>query len=335
MKITVRGPDLLLLEDLGAPIRLMGGILILVGVGFAWSAASTATSQIAPSAIAVVCVLGGLAALVLPQRVTAAFDRTRHTLVITHRSLLRGFKREEVDFSKIASVVAEPGERLHDANQTYRVCIVLQNGTRLPLTSYFSSSSCHAIAAAAASEFLGLARAPSTPAHPAMPSAVLGHPNSKAALVFTFLFSAIFCGVGGSMMWREWHLLSVALPTQAVVLGTNVETHRGSKSTTYKPVVAYRYHVDGANRVSSKVTVLNESRSGRWAYDLVAHWRTGDVTTAWYDPADPDTAFLLHEWSFLPLFFVGFSVLFMFVVLYTAAKDKRLRAAAAQVKAAT
>jgi hypothetical protein len=54
---------------------------------------------------------------------------------------------------------------------------------------------------------------------------------------------------------------------------------------------------------------MEASRSGSWAYDVVARYDIGKLTTAYYDSNDPSQAFLLHEYTFFPYLLMLFPMI--------------------------
>ena len=328
VKISRATPDLLVLTDLGAPLRITGVIAFIISGAFVVGAIRSPAPVVIPWVAALVLGAGSIAMILLPQRVTAVFDRSSRTLRISRRSI-RGSTLDEVDFRRISSVIAEGSRSSVTAPATWRVCIVLQDGTRVPLTSYYDSSTTHMQAAAAANEFLGLP--PVTPESPvaqgdaAAPRIVTKRPPSIFVLSVITIFAIVFAGFGVRLLLVEWHRLTVSLPTRAYVLSTDVQTVRSSgrnSSISYRPVVLYRFRVDGRDYTAQSVTPLNESRGGHWAFDLVSRYRAGDSVTAWYDPARPQTAFLRHEWSLMPLVFIAFPLLFIGVALFAFKKSR-------------
>jgi hypothetical protein len=333
VKILLRTPDRLVLADSGASLRAIGGIFIAVGAAFLFAGIRDPAHNIMAMLIGPILGVIGLAFVLLPSRVTASFDRPSHTLVIT-RHTLRTTTRDEVDLSKVSDVVAE--QSVSAATQratqaTFRVTIVLRDGYRLPLTSWYTSGSSHAQAAAAARAFLGIVETPpATPTPDPMDAVLRDLPAGIAATVRTMqsrgvsgrrfpiavfiLFAGCFTALGSWLNYQQYRKLSNYVAAPAIVLFTDVASHRGNKGgMTYSPVVTYRYHVGERDFVSSNTTVMRESRSGMWAQHIASRYHRGDSTTAWYDPTDPTQAFLVHEYSGLPSIFIAVSVLFMLI----------------------
>ena len=327
-----------MLTDLGAPIRAVGGVCLILGATFIAVGGRGIGSAVMPTLIGGVVAIAGLLMVVLPSRVTAAFDRPGRTLVITRRGITgRKQTRDEVDLSKISGVEAAESTGLARPGQTasgtgmFRVEIVLRDGARVPLTSYYSNSPTHATAAAAARAFLGLA--PPAPAvgaaSPVLPSAERRVPRSS--LVFMAVLCSAFVALGAWLFLTEGRRLSNARPVPATVLATDVRsvrsTGRGGTTVTLKPVVLFRYNINGREYTADRVTPLNESRSGQWAYKLIARYPVGATVTAWFDPAHPEQAFLLHEWSLPPLFFVVFPLLLLGLMTFMVLRARRTAAA--------
>jgi hypothetical protein len=88
----------------------------------------------------------------------------------------------------------------------------------------------------------------------------------------------------------------------AVVQASAVEAVRGSKgSTSFRPFVTYQYSVNGRRYASTQVNVLSVSRSYGWAQSMSTRFVPGAPTTAYVNPDDPASAYLVHEISLLPL----------------------------------
>ena len=137
--------------------------------------------------------------------------------------------------------------------------------------------------------------------------------------LFVVLFTAvplIFVAVGTYMAASQHQKITTWQPVQATVLSARVEQHTsrdsdGRSSTTYKPVIEYRYEVDGRSYTCDKVTPLSETRSGGWARRIANRYKAGRACEAYYDPQAPAEAFLVREYSFFPYLFILFPVPFL------------------------
>ena len=320
MHVAKHTPDQLVLTDSGATLRMIGAFLLVFGGIFVYSGMQQSMLALPPIIIGSFAALGGIAFVVLPGRVIAAFDKPSHTLIITRRGV-RGYTRDEVDFSRITDVATESSQ-IGRGGTTWRVAIVLKDGTRIPLTAWYSSSPLHQVAADAAERFLGLAP-PGGPEGASQSAGRLAlrhrqHAQSRASIGCMMILCGLFLAVGGTMTYVIASRLMTWRPVSATVLSTRVLTVRGSKGGVgYLPYVAYRYQVDDRQYIGTRVTILNESRSGTWAYDLTRRYEVGSEVTAYVDPANPARAYLLHEWSFLPMLFTSVPLVAVLSLLWT------------------
>jgi len=130
--------------------------------------------------------------------------------------------------------------------------------------------------------------------------------------IFIGLFTIVplvFLGFGGYMAWSQHHKITTYQPVPATVLSADVKTirtrdSRGRTSTSYKPVVKYRYQVDGRTHTCDAVTPIEESGMHSWAHGIVEQYPAGQETEAYYNPADPSEAFLVKQYSFFPYVFL-------------------------------
>jgi hypothetical protein len=129
------------------------------------------------------------------------------------------------------------------------------------------------------------------------------------------IFGLGFMSIGWGLGITQQYRLATYEPVSARVLSSHVSSHtshgRHGTSTTYSPVVNYVYSVKGAEYQSSRATVINVSSSGNWAWNIVARYPKGALTTAWYSPSDPSSAFLVHEADSFPYIFALFPAIFV------------------------
>jgi hypothetical protein len=122
-------------------------------------------------------------------------------------------------------------------------------------------------------------------------------------------FAGLFIVIGGTLARSQETRLRDWRPVEALVTGSEIRAHRGSKSTTYAPVVRFTYRVDGIEHTAGKTSPLDVSSSESWARALVARFPTGQHTTAYYDPGAPGEAYLVHEADIFPYLFILFPML--------------------------
>jgi hypothetical protein len=132
---------------------------------------------------------------------------------------------------------------------------------------------------------------------------------------FFLLIAVGVTGVGGWQIWDQHRQIATYQPVAATVLASRVEVHRGSKSTTYRPDVEYRYQVAGQMYSSRAVLPARASASSRWAHEVVRRYPPGAGTTAYHDPGNPAAAFLYRHYSFAPYLLVFMGMIFVTIVL--------------------
>jgi hypothetical protein len=96
---------------------------------------------------------------------------------------------------------------------------------------------------------------------------------------------------------------------EVVTPGPEVKVRTGTgknRSTTYTPVVRYRYESRGSIYRSESVFPVSGSVSKSRAYEVVNQFPVGRAVKVYYDPADPGQAFLVRRWEFWPYLFVMF-----------------------------
>ena len=77
------------------------------------------------------------------------------------------------------------------------------------------------------------------------------------------------------------------------IVSSQVESHRGSKTTQYSPVLRYRYTARNKEYVGDRYTFDSSSSSdSRLARDVVAAHPAGRAVTVYYDPDRPESAIL-------------------------------------------
>jgi hypothetical protein len=137
------------------------------------------------------------------------------------------------------------------------------------------------------------------------------------ALIILFgVFGVGFMTIGVWLLVLQQYRLAVYQPTPATVVSSHVSTHHGRHGTSYWPAITYAYSVGGQSYRSDRVFPaggmpdFNES-----AWQTVARYPAGAAITAWYDPAEPGSAFLIHFGSYFPFLFILFPSVFVIVSL--------------------
>ncbi len=96
-------------------------------------------------------------------------------------------------------------------------------------------------------------------------------------------------------------------PVEAVILSKELQVNRHGESDTYKPLIEYRYEVDGQTYTSKRYDIIDAASSARAGKErILERYEVGETVTAYYDPDNPAEAVLTREVS---LEFVVFIIL--------------------------
>lgn len=104
------------------------------------------------------------------------------------------------------------------------------------------------------------------------------------------------------------------------VLGVVTESRvEDSPIDMMKPVVRYRYAVDGSTFIGFRVTFSGYGVSRSAMVQLIAPYPEGSTVTVYYDPANPASSVLNNlaksDWRYWLMFGIGFWLLAAFLAL--------------------
>jgi hypothetical protein len=307
MKIVVRSPTELIIRDSAAMLRAFGVFLGALGAFVIWIGLTQDPDGrigTVPIVLGGLVALGGVLLVALPTRKTFAFSKTERVFILTRERFGR-VQRQTIPLRDIADVSLDESSST-DSSSTYRVVLTLVDQRRIPWTSYYTSGVVSKRAVVdVVREFLELEQIPRPGSGAPTASDEREARRGRLAVFAIGAFCCLFLGVGVTMVVKEQRRLLTFQPVTATVLSTRVEEHSDSDGSTYEPVVVYRYRVQDREYTASRVTPLRESRSGRWASRVTARYEVGGTYTAYYDPGNPEEAFLIRHRSVLPWAFVG------------------------------
>lgn len=307
MKIVVRTPTELIIRDSAAMLRAFGVFLGALGAFAIWLGLTQDPDGrigTVPIVLGGLVALGGVLLVVLPTRKTFAFSKAERVFILARERFGR-VQRQTIPLRDIADVSLEESTS-SDSSSAYRVVLTLVDQRRIPWTSYYTSGVVSKRAVVdTVREFLEIEQTPRPGSGAPTASDEREARRGRLAVFVIGAFCCVFLGVGVTMVVKEQRRLLTFQPVTATVLSTRVEEHSDSDGSTYEPVVVYRYRVRDREYTASRVTPLRESRSGRWASRVTGRYEVGGTYTAYYDPANPEEAFLMRHRSVLPWAFVG------------------------------
>ncbi len=114
-------------------------------------------------------------------------------------------------------------------------------------------------------------------------------------IVFSLLWSAIIMFFDGQLvyaMYRQWRATAYAV-TEGTVLSSTVEVSESDDSTTHRPIVRYRYHVNDQEFFGDRLTYgVFFSMGALYADAIVSRHPPGSSVPVYFNPADPADALL-------------------------------------------
>lgn len=340
MNVVLQTPNQLVVHEGVLKTVLVGAIFLAVGGGLITlrlTSPSGWSGNAGPWLIYLVggvFVVVGLAALVMSADRRFVFDRSAGTVRVTVQRLAYRTTDEYAlgDLKDLALERSMGGSR--QSNQFFRIVFLTRAGGRVPWTPYSTmDEGALASCASAVRTFCGWSSAePGTGGgtSPLAAAPVTGNVSGHAAATnwgCVGAFLAIFVAAGLGFFASEVYRVATWQPVSARVLSTDIKAVRGDKGTSYAPVVRYRYSVNGAQYESRQVLPLSISASYGWATRLRDRFRPGQVVTAYVNPSNPASAFLVRDVSLVPLWFVAIPLLMVGVLAWFASVQRRQLAA--------
>ena len=336
MKVVLQTPSQLVVHEGILKTVVVGTIFLAVGGGLITLRLTSPSGWSGNAGPWLVYLVGGvfaavgLGALMLSADRRFVFDRSAGTVQITVQRLAHRTTDQYAlgDLKDVALERSLGGARQSTAS--FRIVFLTKSGGRVPWTPYSTmDEGTLAACASAVRTFCGWSGAQPGAGPGASPLAaapvtgnVSGHPvATNWGCVGWFL--AIFVAVGLGLFASEVYRVARWQPVSARVLSTDIKAVRGDKGTSYTPVVRYLYSVNGAQHESKQVLPLTISASYAWATRLRDRFRPGQVVTAYVNPNNPASAFLVRDVSLLPLVFVAIPLLIVGVLAWIASVQRR------------
>jgi hypothetical protein len=322
MQVVLQTPSQLVVHDGRWTTVLMGAIFSAMGGGVMWLRWSHPTGWSGNGGAWIVYVVGtafvavGILIFWLSADRRYVVDRaTRTVTMIVQRLVHRQITL--LPFKDIDDVALEQSAGMstgsnQTSSPTFRVVFLMKDGSRVPWTPYSTSArESQETSAAAARAFGGWAGNPEHQVQPVTATpALISHPvatNWGCLAAFLGIFVAAGLGIFSVQVYR----IAMWQPVSARIVSSDVGTVRGSKGgVSYKPVVGYTYTYDGRPYTAYGVTPINISAGQSWARAMAARFRPASIATAYVNPRQPASAFLVREPSLMPLIFVLVPVLF-------------------------
>jgi hypothetical protein len=294
----------------------MGAVLSAMGGGVMWLRWSHPTGWSGNGGPWVVYVVGslfvavGILVLWLSADRRYVVDRgTRTVSMIVQRLVHR--QTTLLPFKDIDDVALEQSAGVstgsnQTSSPTFRVVFLMKGGSRVPWTPYSTSArESQETSAAAVRAFGGWSGNPDHEVQPVTSTpALISHPVATNWGCLAAILG-IFVAAGLGLFSVQVYRIVMWEPVSARIISSNVGTVSGSKGgVSYKPVVEYTYTYDGRPYTAYSVTPIDISAGEKWARSMAARFRPASIATAYVNPRQPASAFLVREPSLMPLIFV-------------------------------
>ncbi len=115
-----------------------------------------------------------------------------------------------------------------------------------------------------------------------------------AALTALFFF--------GREVLTQWDRLRRYQPVNATIEESSVKVSRGRRSKNYKPLIYFRYEVDGQTYRGWRICPVSENWQRTAANEVTRRNPVGSLRQAYYDPVSPGEGFLERRPAFQPYF---------------------------------
>lgn len=137
--------------------------------------------------------------------------------------------------------------------------------------------------------------------------------------IFTAL-PIFFIGMGIQRAWDQQRFVVDAKTTEAYMEGSTFKIDaktdsKGRRTVSYEPSVSYLYTVNNVTYRSNRAFPTRTQTSKETAEKIVADFPAGRTVTAWYSPANPSVAHLIHETEFAPYMLILFPMVHLSVGL--------------------
>jgi len=310
MKVVLKTPAELVLQDGALKTVAMGALFIAMGSGAIALWITHPTGWKGNGGPWVIYLVGsvfvavGILLLAISADRRYVIDRATGTarLIVqrlAHRSLT------EYHLSDLQDVALERSSGTGNANGSgfYRIVFLTKTGERVPWTPF--STGDHgtlASCAAAVRTFCGWVGRTDIPEPVPAPK---GLPQIGIKWRWIVGFLGIFVAIGVGLFGLEVYRVATWQAVSARVLSVGIREVRNDDGSTYAPVVQYQYLIGHQWYVCDRVLPLSMSSSRGWAERMRDRFRPGDQVTAYVNPGNPSSAYLVRDVSLMPLLFVA------------------------------
>jgi hypothetical protein len=304
MEITEQTRDVLIVHQSPWGARIFGGAFAAMGAGATLLAAhapraSVQGSPLAAWAAGAVFIGVGLLILYIARDERVVFDRAAGVVRLMGKTVT------EYPLTAVRGVALEAQRGAQGDGLFYRPVLILSDGRHIPwITIASNNARGQALSVAAAQAFGGW---PNTvPADAAAPTPVGLQKAPRGNVVIAQIVLALFAVTALAISGVQVYRIMTWQPAAATVMTSTVQAKRGAKGgVTYQPQVSYWYRINGQEYVANGVTPITISGGRSWAQSITARFTPGAAVTAYVDPRDPTRAYVVREFSPIPLWMLA------------------------------
>ena len=144
--------------------------------------------------------------------------------------------------------------------------------------------------------------------------------DNLGTAIFLTLLGLGLISIGWMWGGIQQYRLMTYQRTTATILNSHVQENKGHRSTLWEPAITYQYVV-GQNKYESQRVKASGDSQGEfdWAQKIVNEHTAGNISTAWYNPANPASAFLIRDVSGFPFAIALIPAQFLMIGVYAIA----------------
>jgi Protein of unknown function (DUF3592) len=328
MEITEQTHDVLVVHESPWTARAFGAGFIAMGAGALWLVthaprASVQGSPIVAWVVGSVFIGVGLLLLYAARDERVVFDRAAGVVRLMGKTIT------EYPLAAVRGVALEAQRGAKGDGLFYRPVLILSDGRHIPWISIATNNARgQAPAVAAAQAFGGW---PSTvPGEAAGTTPVVGQPVPRGSFILAEIILGLIAMAAVAISGVEVYRIMTWRATAATVMSSTVQAVRGAKGgVSYRPEVSYWYRINGQEYVAAGVTPILISGGRGWAQSISARFTPGAAVTAYIDPGDPTRAYVVREFSPIPLWMLAIVIAVWGLLTWTIRRNGRTSAAVA------
>lgn len=144
-------------------------------------------------------------------------------------------------------------------------------------------------------------------------------PDTFRGVVILLVIGLAATGFGAYDYIQQSDAVANSVEVNAEIIETGVveaSSPGSSLGADHKPTVQFTYNHEGTSYTGTNVFPAETSPdydTRSEARSVIDGYETGDMVTAYVDPAEPDDAFLKNQTTNAPLLFAGIGILFIIV----------------------